>query len=141
MEDLKQIEKVVSKDIIKYNEPMSSHTTMNVGGNAKIFIEPTNVDEIRKVISYAKSSKIDYYLLGKGSNMVVSDDGIDGIVIKISNKFSDIKIEGDSIIASSGVSMPLISVEAKKHGLTGLEFACGIPGTIGRWHQNECRCI
>lgn len=131
MEKFKELEKILKKENIFYNEPMSKHTTMKVGGPAKVLVEPTDVDEIKNVIEFAREKDIQYYLLGKGSNLVVDDSGVDGIVIKISNKFANVRVENEKIYAQSGASMPLVAIEAQKNGLTGFEFACGIPGTIG----------
>ena len=128
---MKKLEDILSNEAIKYNESMKKHTTMKVGGNAKVLVEPKTIEEIKEIIEYAKENNIDYYLLGKGSNLVVSDDGIDGIVIKISSKFSEVKVSGNEIYATSGVSMPYISILAKENSLSGFEFASGIPGTIG----------
>lgn len=131
MEKYKEIESIVSISNIKYNEPMKNHTTMKVGGKTSVLVEITNLEQLFAIIKFANKNNIKYYLLGKGSNMVVSDYGIDGIVIKISSKFSNVTINGEEIIASAGASMPLVAIEAKKSCLTGFEFACGIPGTIG----------
>jgi len=131
LEKFKELEKILKKENIFYNEPMSKHTTMKVGGPAKVLVEPTDVDEIKNVIEFARENDIQYYLLGKGSNLVVDDSGVDGIVIKISNKFANVRVENEKIYAESGASMPLVAIEAQKNGLTGFEFACGIPGTIG----------
>ena len=128
---MKKLEKILKKENIKYNESMKKHTTMKVGGDAKVLVEPESVEEIKQVIDFAKENNIDYYVIGKGSNLLVSDDGVDGIVIKISSKFSDIKVDGNTIYATSGASMPLVSITAKNNMLSGFEFACGIPGTIG----------
>lgn len=128
---MKKLEDILSSEYIKYNESMKKHTTMKVGGNAKVLVEPKTVEEIKEIIEYAKANNMDYYLLGKGSNLVVSDDGIDGIVIKISSKFADVKVSGNEIYATAGVSMPYISILAKENSLSGFEFASGIPGTIG----------
>ena len=128
---MEKLEKILKKENIKYNESMKKHTTMKVGGEAKVLVEPESVEEIKQVIDFAKENNIEYYVIGKGSNLLVSDDGVDGIVIKISSKFSDIKVDGNTIYATSGASMPLVSITAKNNMLSGFEFACGIPGTIG----------
>lgn len=114
MEKFKELEKILKKENIFYNEPMSKHTTMKVGGSAKVLVEPTDVDEIKSVIEFARKNDIQYYLLGKGSNLVVDDSGVDGIVIKISNKFANVRVENEKIYAESGASMPLVSIEAQK---------------------------
>jgi len=127
----KSIEDVISKDKIKYNEPMSKHTTMKVGGPVDIMVSPDTVDEIIDVIKYAKENSIPVKVIGHGSNIVVSDLGVEGIIIKLTCNMSDITIDGEYLIATAGTSMPKISVYAKKNLLGGFEFACGIPGTIG----------
>lgn len=125
------LEKIISKSKIMYNEPMSKHTTMKVGGNADILVLPSNTEEIIKVIKYAKENNIPIKVLGNGSNVVVSDDGIEGIVIKITSNMSDIKVIKEFVTVSSGMTMPKLAVILKQHLLGGFEFACGIPGTIG----------
>lgn len=131
MKDYNELKNIVSEDILYFNESMKKHTTMKVGGNVKCLVTPTNIDEIIKVLKFTKENNIDVFIIGNGSNVIVDDLGIDGIVLKIANKFSDIKVDDNKITALSGVSMPLISIIAKNNSLSGLEFACGIPGTIG----------
>ncbi|MDF2865429.1 MAG: MurB [Clostridia bacterium] len=126
----KSLEEVISKDKIKYNEPMSKHTTMKVGGPVDIMVFPNTIDEIIDVIKYAKENKLPVKVLGNGSNVIVSDLGIEGIVIKLTCNMSNALIEGEYVIATAGTSMPKIAVIAKQNSLSGFEFACGIPGTI-----------
>lgn len=128
---MKKLEDILDSNSIKYNESMKKHTTMKVGGDAKVLVEPTTVDEIKEIINFAKENNMKYYIIGNGSNLVVADEGIDGIVIKLSSKFADIKVNGEEIEATSGVSMPYTAVVAKNNSLSGFEFASGIPGTIG----------
>lgn len=127
----KKLEDIISKDKIKYNEPMSKYTTMKVGGVADIMVVLDTTEEIKNVINYAKTNNIPVKILGNGSNMIVSDLGIEGIVIKFANNQSDIKVSGEYIKCTAGVMMPKISIVAKQNSLSGFEFACGIPGTIG----------
>lgn len=131
MEIYKGLEKILPKDIIYYNESMKKHTTMKVGGPAKCLVVPTNIEQIKSILKYSKDNDILTYVIGNGSNIIVDDSGIDGLVIKISNKFSDISVNGNFIKALAGASMPLVSQTAKNNCLSGFEFACGIPGTIG----------
>ena len=119
-----KLEDIISKENIKYNEPMSKHTTMKVGGNADILVTPTSNEELINVIKYARSNNISFKVLGVGSNVVVCDGGIEGIVIKITNKMENIKIIDEKIVASAGSSMPKVAVKAKNASLTGIEFAC-----------------
>jgi UDP-N-acetylmuramate dehydrogenase len=127
----KSLEEIISKDKIRYNEPMSKHTTMRVGGPADIMVLPNTVQEIIDVINYAKENNIPVRVIGNGSNMIVSDLGIEGIVIKITSNMSDVTVSGEYITCAAGAGMPKTAVIAKQNSLTGFEFACGIPGTIG----------
>lgn len=132
MNKYKGLENIINIDRIKYNEPMKHYTTMKVGGNCDAIVFPNSVDEIKKIIEYCKKQNIKYYVIGNGSNLLVKDEGIHALIIKIGNKFNEINInDDDTITATAGVSMPAISQLAKKSYLSGLEFACGIPGTIG----------
>ncbi len=122
----------LGEENIKYNEPMRDHTTMKVGGNAKIFIEPKNEQQIINVIKYAKENNINYYVIGNGSNLVVKDEGIDGIVLKIGSRFADVDfLDQTHIKVFAGYPLVKLSYLAKEKSLSGLEFASGIPGTIG----------
>ena len=128
---MKKLEDILESNNIKYNESMKKHTTMKVGGEAKVLVEPTTIAEIKEIIDFAKENNMKYYIIGNGSNLVVADEGIDGIVIKLATKFADIKVEGEEIYVTSGVSMPYTAIVAKNNSLSGFEFAAGIPGTIG----------
>lgn len=125
------LEKILKKENIKYNEDMKKHTTMKVGGACDCLVMPESIEEIEKIVKYAKNNDIKYYIIGNGSNLLVLDEGIRGLVIKIANKFCNVEVKDDVLIAQSGVSMPKLSQIAKKNVLAGLEFACGIPGTVG----------
>lgn len=131
MEKYIGLEKLLDKSRIKYNEPMKNHTTVKVGGNCDCLVLPESVEEIKNIISYAKENNIEYYIIGNGSNLLVVDEGVQALIIKITNKFSKIEVNGEEIIASSGASMPIVAINARKNSLSGFEFACGIPGTIG----------
>lgn len=125
------IEKIIKKENIKYNEEMKNHITMKVGGPCDLMVLPESIDDIKNVIKYAKENDIKYYIIGNGSNLLVLDEGIRGIVIKITNKFGKIEVINDEIIAEAGAGIPKVAQVAKKNSLKGLEFACGIPGTVG----------
>jgi len=116
---------------IKLNEPMKNHTSFKVGGNADIFIEPENVRELTEFIRYAKDNNIPYYIIGNGTNLLVSDYGISGAVIKLGEKISSIQVVEDRIIAQCGAKLPEVAKVAMANSLSGLEFASGIPGSIG----------
>ena len=131
MEKYKGLEEILSKDSIKYNEPMKKHTTMKVGGPCDCMVEPSSIEEIQKVLEYVKENNIKYYIIGNGSNLLVKDEGVHALIIKIANKFSGFEVNGEYIKAYSGCSVPKLSQIAKENSLSGLEFACGIPGSVG----------
>ena len=126
-----ELEKLIGVNKIKYDEPMSKHTTMKVGGPCDILVLPESIEDIQKTVEYSIKNNINWLVLGNGSNTLVCDEGIRGIVIRLGNNFSKVKVENNTIIAQSGASIPLVSQIAKKNALAGLEFACGIPGTVG----------
>lgn len=116
---------------IHFEEPMSSHTTFRVGGPAECYIEIENAEQLQKVQRYLYQVEYPFTIVGNGSNLLVSDNGYQGIVLQIGGKMSDISVEGNVIVACAGASMAQVSAAAWKNGLTGLEFASGIPGTVG----------
>lgn len=108
---------------------MSEHTTFKVGGKADYFVRASSLAEVKYVLDLAKSNNIPIFVIGSGSNLLVLDGGIRGIVLK--PELKDISIEGETVTCGSGVSLTLVSKLASENSLAGLEFACGIPGTIG----------
>lgn len=126
-----ELKNFVDIDNIKFNEPMKKHTSFKVGGNADVLIEPKNEDEIKNLIKYLKEKNIYYIIIGNGSNLLVKDGGIKGVVIKISKNFSDFEINEETLTAKSGAMLSVIGKAVQRQGLTGFEFAAGIPGTIG----------
>ncbi|MCM1272619.1 MAG: UDP-N-acetylmuramate dehydrogenase [Clostridium sp.] len=120
-------------DYIDYmeNEPLSKHTTFRIGGCASYYFKPKNPKEIYDIITHCKKEKIRYYVLGNGSNVLFSDDGFDGIIIEIYSGMREIRIEDDKIYADAGALLSKLAATARDNGLTGLEFASGIPGTLG----------
>lgn len=131
-----EIVKIVSPEQIKKNEPLAAHTTFRIGGPADFFIIPEKTEEISQILSLCVKENISYYVLGNGSNMLVSDDGYRGVVLCIGNGMADCKfIEEDSdtvrVKAGAGIMLSKLANEVAKHGLTGFEFAAGIPGTLG----------
>lgn len=115
---------------VKFNEPLKNHTFIKIGGNADILIHPTTIDEITKVVEIANLHQLPLTVIGKGSNVIIKDGGIRGVTISLSH-FDQIKVNEDSMIAQSGVDIIDVSRLALEHSLTGLEFACGIPGSTG----------
>lgn len=126
-----KLEEIVGKDKVKYNEKMSKYTTMKVGGPCDCIVFPDEISKIKEVIDFCKNENITFFVIGNGSNLLVKDEGIHGVVIKLGHRFGKIEIDGEYILAYAGATMPTLSQLAKKNSLKGLEFACGIPGTIG----------
>lgn len=126
-----ELTKAIKSENIFINEPMCDHTSFKIGGRASVFITPSSEDEILFALKYACENEIPYYVIGNGSNLLVCDEGYDGIIICIGKNFSQIKTDGLKICAQAGASLAKLSAEAGNHSLTGLEFASGIPGTVG----------
>lgn len=125
------LEGFVPAERIFINEPMKKHTTFQVGGNADCLIAIEKEEELKSLIHYLNQIEIPYLILGNGSNLLVSDDGFRGIVLKTKGSFSNITVEGEVIIAQSGALLSQVAKVAYDQGLTGFEFAAGIPGTVG----------
>lgn len=116
----------------KLNEPMKNHTSFKIGGNAEIFLTPNTPEKCAEAIRICKKLDVSYIVIGKGSNLLVNDEGIKGAVICISNAMSDIRLlEQNVIYCQSGASLASVCNFALENSLTGLEFAYGIPGNIG----------
>lgn len=113
------------------NEPMSLHTSFRTGGPAEVFIKAESTENIISAIDIAKKYNKQYIITGNGSNILVKDGGIDGIVINIGNEMSKIKCDGTKIYAQAGAMLSALATAAADEELTGLEFASGIPGTVG----------
>lgn len=126
-----KLEEIVGKDKVKYNEKMSKYTTMRVGGPCDCVVFPDEISKIKEVIDFCKNENITFFVIGNGSDLLVKDEGIHGVVIKLGHRFGKIELDGEYILAYAGATMPTLSQLAKKNSLKGLEFACGIPGTIG----------
>ena len=125
------LSKIVLKENIVKDEPMSRHTTFRCGGPATLFLRPGSEDELVRVVSLLKDKGHPYMLLGNGSNLLVSDKGYEGVVISL-ERLSELSLEGEtSIRAQAGVLNSRIASFARENSLAGFEFAAGIPGTIG----------
>lgn len=127
-----EFEKELEKLKIKYekNVCMKNHTTFKIGGNADYLVEISSKEELKKVIDLANKSKIPFMVLGKGSNLLVSDLGIEGVVISLS-KLDNITVLEDEIVAEAGANLSALCVKAMENELEGLEFGFGIPGSVG----------
>jgi len=126
-----ELKKILPEENIKIEEPMKSHTTFRIGGPAKYFVIPETKEEIKAVIACCKKENMPYYILGNGSNLLVSDKGYDGVVIQIFKNMNAIVLEGNTITAQAGAILSSVANKALEAELTGFEFAAGIPGTLG----------
>ncbi len=122
--------KKVSENLLK-DESMKKHTSFKIGGNAEYLVIPESFSEIKDVIDLCKNYGVSYTVIGNGSNILISDDGISGVIIKISSGLSSVKIDGENVFAEAGVLLSTLANKVKTERLTGLEFASGIPGTLG----------
>lgn len=122
---------LVPEEFLHLQEPMSRHTTFRIGGPAQCLIEITQEKQLRDLLHYLRQIELPYMILGNGSNLLFPDVGYQGVILEIAAHMSDIRVEGDYLIAQAGASMAKIAGCACEHGLTGLEFASGIPGTLG----------
>ncbi len=116
---------------VRFDEPMCRHTSFKIGGPADILCVPQSVEEIQNLIKYFKDNSVNYMIIGNGSNLLVSDLGIDGAVIKIGNAMSEIKVIGEEMIVDAGALLSKTANVALSNELTGIEAISGIPGTIG----------
>ena len=113
------------------NEPLSAHCTFKIGGPADVFVQPETEEQLCRVIALCKACDVKYYLLGNGSNILFADEGFSGVVIDVSALDAEIAVEDTVLTAGAGVRLAALCKAALKHGLSGLEFAYGIPGTVG----------
>lgn len=118
-------------DRVLLEEPMKRHTTFRIGGPAEVFVMPGNLEEMQRILEICRTEDLPYFILGNGSNLLVSDRGYRGVVIQLDRNFGEVKVEGTEIHASAGALLSTIAVAARRASLTGFEFAGGIPGTLG----------
>lgn len=122
---------IVSNESIFINEPMKKHTTFRIGGPADILVKPADVRQLQAICEACGREGVPSIILGNGSNVLVADEGIRGVVILLLDNFSQITVEKDVVTAQAGAMLSRIGSLALEHELTGFEFACGIPGTLG----------
>ncbi len=126
-----RLTEIMDKESVLRDEPMSKHTTFRIGGPSDYFVLPKSIEEVKKVTALCKEREIPFYVLGNGSNLLVSDAGFRGVIIQIYKNMDRIEAEGDAIRAQAGALLSKIAGEALRNELTGFEFASGIPGTLG----------
>lgn len=117
--------------VVRYDEPLKSHTTFKIGGNCIALIEPREISDIIEAVKICRKNNIKFFVIGNGSNLLVPDEGYNGVIIKLKSEFSTIQVEGEYLIVNSGAKLSEVYTVAYENSLTGFEFASGIPGTIG----------
>ncbi len=128
---INELYRIVGEDNVSLNEPMSGHTTFRVGGPAQYFVTPMDTEELSQIVALCKAEKTPFFMLGHGSNILVSDKGISGVVIGLYKNYSKYSIIGNTVNAQAGVMLNKLGQDIRDAGLTGFEFASGIPGTLG----------
>ncbi|MCM3665722.1 UDP-N-acetylmuramate dehydrogenase [Mesobacillus subterraneus] len=131
MKDLADKLRELNIGSVKENEPLANHTTMKIGGPADILIEPSSIDNLKIAVDALKESGIKWTVIGRGSNLLVSDNGIEGAVIKLGSGLDELEIEDTKVLAGGGLSLVNFAITISRKGLSGLEFAGGIPGSVG----------
>lgn len=125
-----ELENIMDKNLIKYNEPMKNHTSFKVGGPVDILVTPVETHQVIKVIELFKKNNMPFFIMGNGSNLIVRDGGYRGAIIKLT-AMDRIVVEGTRVISMAGAYLSNVALEALKYNLKGMEFASGIPGTVG----------
>lgn len=128
---LSLLQNAVGEDCITTQEPMKNHTTFRIGGPADIFAAPKTMEQAAAIIRICREQNYPYYIIGNGSNLLVSDEGYRGLILQLYRNFSEISVEGEEITVQAGAMLSVIAKRALAAELTGFEFASGIPGTIG----------
>lgn len=126
-----KIKQQLSAGTLLEQELMSKHTSFRVGGPADLFVQPADVTELWNVLCLARQEKVPFFVIGNGSNLLVSDEGFRGMIVHTGGGLRNITVEGDVIYAQAGALLSTVARTALEHGLTGMEFAAGIPGTLG----------
>lgn len=121
----------LGSDNVRLHEPMKKHTTFRIGGPADYYLCPHSTEELQKILQICRENKLEFFILGNGSNLLVSDKGYRGVVIQLWKNFSDIETEDNTITVKAGAPLSKVAAEALEESLTGMEFASGIPGTMG----------
>ena len=126
-----KLKDIISVEKIKTDEPMKMHTTFRIGGPAKYYVVPETKEDVKAIVECCKNADMPYYILGNGSNLLVSDKGYEGVVIQIFKNMNQITLDGECITAQAGAILSSVANKALDAELTGFEFAAGIPGTLG----------
>ena len=126
-----KLRSIVGEDNVLVNEPMSEHTSFEIGGPADLYVIPEDFDEVHGVIDACKQADVPYFVLGRGSDLLVADEGYRGVIVAVADGLVGVSVDDDEMWCQAGVTLREASEMACELGLSGLEFACGIPGSIG----------
>lgn len=133
---------------IREQEPLAPFTTWRIGGPAELLATPATPDDIATALAWASGSAVPWRILGNGSNLLVRDEGVPGLVLRIRKVLDSVRVDGTTIVAGAGAALPAVANRAAAEGLAGLEFAAGIPGTVGGaivmnagWHAHEVSSV
>src|SRR5699024_8960645 len=110
---------------------MKNHTTFRIGGPAACFVRPQDAGQVERILHICRENEVPWFILGNGSNLLVSDRGFDGVIIQIYRNMSRIQVSGHHMTVQAGALLSAVAKQALREGLSGLEFASGIPGTVG----------
>ena len=117
--------------MIRRHESLAKHTTLRVGGPADVYVEPASEADLAAVVKFCHEHSLPFFVIGRGSNLLVRDGGVRGVVICLAPHFSRIEIAGEQLHCGAGAKLKNVAVEAKRNGLSGVEFLEGIPGSVG----------
>ena len=130
-EFIEGLQNILCGEAIFLNESMKNHTSFKIGGQAEVFLEVNTSEELLKVADYCKKEGVNFFVIGNGSNLLVSDEGVEGVIIHLSGKLAGARVEGDIVRAGAGLSLAALAAFTVEEELSGLEFAAGIPGSVG----------
>jgi UDP-N-acetylenolpyruvoylglucosamine reductase len=124
--------KLSGDSILRADEPLARRTTLRVGGKADLYLEPASDEDLAKALHFCGERGLPFVVLGRGSNLLIKDGGFRGLVICLAQPhFSKVEVQGEELVCGAGAKLKLVAVEARRHGLAGLEFLEGIPGSVG----------
>lgn len=130
-EQKEKLTNLLGDSTVLFDEPMDKHTTFRIGGKAEAFVRAESIEELSDLRAFCSREEIPFLFIGKGSNILVSDKGISGVVATFGEKMCEIRVKDDMIIAEAGATLSAVAGFALQRGLTGMEFAAGIPGSVG----------
>lgn len=130
MDILDKLQKLAGNKV-RVDEPLSRHTSLRIGGPTSYFLELRNIEELTNVVEFSKKENLEFFILGEGTNVLFPDKGFSGLVIQLKGEFEKFFAEGNQVTTGAGVKLNKLIEKLAERGLAGLEFACGIPGSVG----------